>query len=316
MENPLISVLVPMYNVEKYVERCIKSIMNQTYTNLEIVLLDDSSKDKTYEIAKKFAEKDSRIKLLKKENEANISKTRNYLLEHFSGEYFVFVDSDDVIEPNYVEKLFTTLVSTGADIVSCHFFIQKIYMKFDKLFSTKFNYYSGEDIIPQMILNNNINFMLWNKIYKKELLGETKFSTNVKFGEDLIFLISYMKKCKTLVSIDDKLYHYMLRSGSEIHQHFSEKHKTFIRELAQIAETEEDENISSAIKAWLSFSSVGFCFFAKLNKKKDDETIKKLKSYANLYKSNLFNNKKTLKRYKIIETIGLATWCKMGKSDN
>ena len=86
-----------MYNTEKTIKRCIKSITNQTYKNLEIVLLDDGSKDNTYNIAKTFADKDDRIKLLHKENEKNLSKTRNYLLKNYTGDYVVWVDSDDVV---------------------------------------------------------------------------------------------------------------------------------------------------------------------------------------------------------------------------
>ena len=105
IENaPLISVLVPMYNTQKTIKRCINSIIKQTYTNLEIVLLDDGSVDNTYNIAKTFADVDKRIKLLTKPNEKNLAKTRNYLLENYTGDYIVWVDSDDVLHKKYVEK--------------------------------------------------------------------------------------------------------------------------------------------------------------------------------------------------------------------
>ena len=309
-DEPLISVLVPMYNVEKYVARCIKSIVEQTYTNLEIVLLDDGSKDKTYEIAEEFAKNDKRIKLITKQNEANISLTRNYLLKHFSGEYFMFVDSDDIVDPKYVEKLYTAMEVTGADIVSCKFSVQKFFFPNIDKQKSKHTFYYDKEIIPQMILNNEIGFVLWNKIYKKTLLNDTTFSPNVRFGEDLIFLIKYLKNCKSLVTIDDKLYHYMLRTGSEIHQKYSSKHASFIKELVNIAENETDEEIASAIKAWISFSSVGFCFLAKFNKEKNKDDICRLSYFANLYKSNLLSDKRAKGGYKIIEKIGLATWCK------
>lgn len=308
--EPLISVLVPMYNVEKYIAKCIESILNQTYKNLEIVLLDDSSKDRTYEIAENFAKQDNRIKLLQKKNEANISLTRNFLLKNFSGEYVVFVDSDDIIDQTYIEKLFVTMDVTKADIVSCKFSVQKFYFPNINKIKSKHTFYYNKEIIPQMILNDDINFVLWNKIYKAELLKDIEFSSNVKFGEDLIFLIKYLKKCTSLVAIEDKLYHYMLRNGSQIHQKYSEKHASFIKELIKIAENEKDDNIASAIKAWISFSSVGLCLLAKLNRRENKNDIFRLSYFANLYKDELLNNKKTLKRYKLIEKIGLATWCK------
>ena len=102
----------------------------------------------------------------------------------------------------------------------------------------------------------------------------------------------------------------MLRSGSLIHQKYSEKHTSFINELVKFVDNEENQIISDTIKAWISFSCIGFCFMAKMHKKENREQIKNLTYYAHLYKNNLLKNKLAFKRYKFIGRIGLKTWCK------
>ena len=311
--EPLISVLVPMYNVEDYITRCVNSITSQTYKNLEIVLLDDGSKDGTYKVAQELAKKDKRIKLLQKPNEANISKTRNYLLDHFSGKYFVFVDSDDMIKPNYVEKLYSTMVATGADVVCCRSHMQKKHHEKKMQKKSKIKVFQGDEIVPHMILNRGIRIVLWNKIYKTSMLKDIRFRTDVRFGEDVIFEIDFLRHCKTVVTINDRLYYYTLRPGSEIHQKYCEKNETFIDMLAKMADEEKDENIENAIRAWLCFSSVGFAFLARHDKKKNAESIKKLKILGHLNKKCLLKHKKSLWWQRLIVRLGFLTWCRKPK---
>lgn len=116
--KPLVSVIVPIYKVEPYLERCIHSIISQTYQNLEIILVDDGSPDKCGEICESFAQSDSRIKVYHKEN-GGLSDARNFGVEHASGEYIAFIDSDDYIAPNYIDYLFTLLKKYNADISAC-----------------------------------------------------------------------------------------------------------------------------------------------------------------------------------------------------
>lgn len=116
--NPLISIIVPVYNVEPYLERCVCSIVSQTYNNLEIILVDDGSPDKCSEICEKFAQSDSRIRVYHKEN-GGLSDARNFGVERASGEYIAFIDSDDYIAPNYIEYLLTLLKKYNADISAC-----------------------------------------------------------------------------------------------------------------------------------------------------------------------------------------------------
>ena len=119
MEKPLISVVVPVYNVEKYLEQCVNSIINQTYDNLEIILVNDGSKDKSPYLCDELAKKDSRISVIHKEN-GGPAETRNVGTEKASGEYIAFVDSDDWIHPKYIEILYNNLKENNAEISICN----------------------------------------------------------------------------------------------------------------------------------------------------------------------------------------------------
>ena len=116
---PLISVLIPVYNAELFLVECLDGILSQTYPNLEIICLDDASTDGSFRLLTDYAAKDPRIKLIKQEQHHGIAVARNTLLRHISGEYFAFVDADDLIDPAYVEHLYQTASRTGADITRC-----------------------------------------------------------------------------------------------------------------------------------------------------------------------------------------------------
>ena len=165
MENKLISVLIPMYNSEKYILECISSIQSQTYNNFEIIVVDDGSSDNSNEIVRNLAINDSRIKLFKKENEKSLSIARNYLLSKISGEYFIFVDSDDVVSPLFLELLMKCSNETNSDISCCNFTIRnKGFSKSKKL--KKLYSYNRKEALLEMILGKDGHFMVWNKLIK------------------------------------------------------------------------------------------------------------------------------------------------------
>ena len=122
--EPLLSIIVPIYNVEQYLERCIESIINQTYKNLEIILVDDGSKDNSGTIADTYASKDNRIKVIHKEN-GGLSDARNHGLDQSKGKYIMFIDSDDFIDSSMCEILFETAEKYFSDIVSCNYYIYR-----------------------------------------------------------------------------------------------------------------------------------------------------------------------------------------------
>lgn len=307
---PLISILVPMYNTEKTIKRCIQSVLKQTYTNIEIVLLDDGSVDNTYNIAKSLADTDSRIKLLQKPNEKNLSKTRNYLLDNYSGQYVMWLDSDDVLHKKYVERLYSTLIKTNADLAICGFSLQFANLPLIQPLIRRTKIFTGRDIYANIMLNQNIGFSLWNKIFKRELIDNIKFDENVYFGEDFVFVLNYIKKVKSIAFTNSKLYKYIVRPGSETTKKFSHKKMSFVYYLEDLLSKETNEDIKSNISAWLSITGNLLLFTAKRSKYDNIEDINKLYEIIEKYKEAYKSNKNVRLLHRFIMWLGKRTWAR------
>lgn len=214
----LISVIVPVYNVEKYIKQCVESICAQTYKNLEIILINDGSKDNSGAICDTLAEKDSRIYVIHKEN-GGVSAARNAGLDYAHGEYIAFIDGDDYIEPTMYEKL-EEKMKEETDIVFGYF--QREYPDGGISYYTD-NYeekylHRPWDIRPMLCggvtLNGEkievINCGIWRNLFKKANIEklDLRFDTRIKMGEDRIFLIQYLNKCNKAALIKEALYHY------------------------------------------------------------------------------------------------------------
>ncbi len=179
--NPLISVIVPVYNVEKYLDRCVESIVTQTYKNLEIILVDDGSRDNSGIICDNWAKKDSRIKVYHKQN-SGAGDTRNYGVEKAIGKYIAFVDSDDVIAENYFEVLYNNLLQNSADISCCDYFefeenTVPVFEANESAISTEI--LTGYNACKKMI-DSTVTIVLVSpccKIYKAELVRNNPFLT-------------------------------------------------------------------------------------------------------------------------------------------
>ena len=204
----LISVIVPIYNSEKYLDNTIKSIINQTYKNLEIILVDDGSTDKSYEICKKYQKKDNRIKLFHQKNKG-VSSARNKGIENSNGEYITFIDSDDLIDKRMYEKLFTAF-DNNIDYVFCDYKIKKNMVNNSNKILDMTIY---DKIYKSFPYDGGANWCLYRKkIIKKYNI---KFRENLFFAEDLDFLISYLIRCKKNIKyVDEKLYYYVNNSDS------------------------------------------------------------------------------------------------------
>ncbi len=298
-KTPLISVLIPVYNAEKYVERCVKSVLKQTYPNFEVVIVDDGSTDTSYEILQKLAQTDSRIKLFKKENEKNISKTRNFLLKHKSGKYFCFVDSDDEIKRTFIEDLFNSLTKNNADMSSCEFRPQLFAVPILKLITTKKCCYARNYAISEMILGKGIHFVVWNKLYKSDIAENVQFDEDSTFGEDFIFNFEYVKNCKRVSYFNKPLYKYILHSNSMIHEKLSEKQLSFVNALLKLEESEKDEELKKVVEAWLAFTCAYYLFLSKKNKNISEQTKQMLANNVLRNEQILLNNARTRKLYKI-----------------
>ena len=223
MENKVIDILVPVYNGESYIARCLNSLMEQTYKNLRIVIADDGSTDKTAEIIKSYMEKYSNIEYFYKENEKSISKTRNFLLSKIKSTLFTFFDSDDYAEPNYIEELYNIMISTNADISLCgksrhnenkHVDLSK------QNKDSKLIFMNRNECIAEMLSSNLFNGTVYCKLFRTSILGDADFDENIHYGEDLDFCFKIMLNANSFVLSTKKLYHYLIRKNSIVTSKF------------------------------------------------------------------------------------------------
>ncbi len=203
----MISIVVPVYKSEKTLGKCLESLMCQTFSEIEIICIIDGSPDKCGEICDEYALKDSRIKVIKREN-GGVSSARNRGIEEAHGEYLMFVDSDDTVESTYCEKMWQAHVETDADLILCgfhHWYVGRDVVKVPSnpgIYDTKDYKADFLKLYQEGFLN-----MPWNKLFKKELAG--RFDTSLSLGEDLLFNMDYLEQCSKVAVIADALIHYI-----------------------------------------------------------------------------------------------------------
>lgn len=212
MENELISVIVPIYNMEKYLNKCVDSILNQTYSNMEILLIDDGSTDLSPKICDEYMKTDSRIKVFHKKN-GGLSDAKNFGIKKASGKYVAFVDSDDWIENNMYENMYYKLKDTKSNIVVCGRYIE--YENGEKK-----EWYNKNEIIMNkeqslIYLNSFYNFDMssCDKLYEKSLFDNIEFPYGKKC-EDAYTTYLLFNKADRVTYIPKCFYHYFQRSGS------------------------------------------------------------------------------------------------------
>lgn len=207
----LVSVIIPIYNVSDYLERCVNSVVNQTYHNLEIILVDDGSTDRSGEICDLFAERDKRINVIHKEN-GGLSSARNAGLEKASGDFIAFIDSDDWIEPDTYEYMLSLIMKYGVDIADIE--CQYAYSEHDiiKMAKEHIEVYRGRDVLWNYFdrglrLQNSAPYSVWRKMYKRKLLKSKSFPEG-KNSEDLLFNYEVLKAADSIAVSSSVKYHY------------------------------------------------------------------------------------------------------------
>lgn len=211
-EKALISIIIPVYKVEKYLEKCIQSVINQTYENLQIILVDDGSPDNCGKICDECAKKDHRIEVIHKSN-GGLSDARNKGLEIAKGEYIGFVDSDDYIEADMYEVLYNLLKQYNADVSICNFYTVSQGKISIKNADNGINEYNRIEILKEILLDKNIQSYAWNKLYKKELFDEIKYPIGKKY-EDIGTTFFLLEKCNKVVVTGKSEYYYINRQDS------------------------------------------------------------------------------------------------------
>lgn len=216
----LISVIVPIYKVKEYLERCIESIVNQTYQNLEIILVDDGSPDSCPVLCDNWKKKDDRIKVIHKKN-GGLSDARNEGMKIATGDYISFVDSDDWIGKEMYHCMVQALENYDADICECN------YLKTDKMQHTEEMIENNFQLLDNMealekLLKEEVAPVVWNKIYKREIMIDLFFKVG-KYNEDEFWTYLALDQAEKIVKIDTVLYYYFYREDSIIHETYSIK---------------------------------------------------------------------------------------------
>ena len=206
---PTISIIVPVYNVEQYLEQCVQSLLDQTYTDIEILLMEDGSTDDSPEICDSFAEKDRRVKAFHLEH-GGISAARNRGIENASGDYLMFTDGDDWVEPDFCKVPMETAVREKADIVMFGFYREgrtcEMYSRPD---------HRGEVPYAErfVIFEDLASAYAWNKLYRRELFEDVRFPEGYTY-EDIPVAYRILHASGKFIYLDDMLYHYRTREGS------------------------------------------------------------------------------------------------------
>lgn len=218
MENKKVSIIVPVYNVELYIEDCLNSLLNQTYSNYEIILINDGSTDNSIEICSKYSDK--KIKIFNQNNKG-VSIARNVGISLATGQYIMFVDADDMVFENYIENLITSIEETNTDMVVCGYTKEKTELVNKKNSQEiKGEIINANTMLENMMANNLQEGYLWNKIFKKSIINDNslEFKEGVNVWEDLYFVIEYLSKSNKIFAINEKLYYYRTREGSAVNR--------------------------------------------------------------------------------------------------
>lgn len=245
-EQPLISVIVPVYMAEKNLPACLDSLLAQTYQNFELLLVDDGSPDKCWGILQQYAARDARVRIFRKEN-GGVSSARNFGLRQAKGEYIGFVDSDDFVAPQYLEWMHRALQQTNTELAVCGYrkvpkeadpagiapAAEKPEIKTFLLAEYSFDYTQCEAA----------NQYVWRILYKRSLCKELYFDEQLFIGEDTFFFVQVLLQAKGLALVKAPLYFYRIWPESACQRPFTQKHYTAVETWSRIYEMTQETNL-------------------------------------------------------------------------
>lgn len=294
----LISVIVPVYKVEKYINKCVDSIINQTYTNLEIILVDDGSPDICGEICDDFFKKDKRIKVIHKEN-GGLSDARNAGIKIAKGKYITFIDSDDYIEPNYIEILYDSIIKNKTDIaISSH---KVIYEN-----GTLLNKATGEEavlepkeVLKRILYDDGIDLSTWAKLYNKELFDDIEFPKGRLF-EDAATTYKLIDRSNKISIISKSTYNYIIRNNSITNICFSTKKMDLITSTEEMCNYIKNKypDLEKAANRRLMYAYLSTISQLAMSKEKFPKEQKIMTDYIKNNRKDILRDKNVPKRDK------------------
>lgn len=214
----MVSVLIPAYNAEKTICRCLNSVLSQTFHDFEVIVVNDGSKDTTLSMIRGYSEKDARVKVIDQPNQG-VAAARNVALEHACGEYILYVDADDWIEPNMLERLLE--LSDDADIVFCGNDNADTPREKKEIDVVAIEYWDQHQQMLEFMKHRRMTGMLWNKLLRRSTTQGCRFNEKTGYGEDAEFLWQVLKKSNKMIVTNETLYHHTLEETSISHHSFS-----------------------------------------------------------------------------------------------
>lgn len=279
MKTALISVIVPVYNVAQYLEKSIASIQQQTYQNLEIILVDDGATDESSHLCEQIAEQDERVLVYHKENEG-LSQARNDGLKQAHGDYVIFIDSDDYIHPEMITNLYQQLVKEDADVSSCG--VMNIYANSESPQTENQDDYficDTETFLREYLIGEKIPGTICNKLIKKEIVAQLTFPKGLIY-EDAYYHFDLIKVAKKYVVNTKPYYYYFHRGDSITTKTYAEKDLAYI-DIYQKFYTEVVKEYPNLTE--VAFFRLAYAHFFILDKMLLDDNFKEFKDYPRIY---------------------------------
>lgn len=302
----IVSIIVPIYNNERFIGKCLDTLIKQTYEDLEILVINDGSSDKSLDIIQEYAQLDQRIKVYTQRNSGQ-SIARNYGLSIAKGKYIVFCDSDDTVEETYIEKMIEKLILLDVDILTCGY--KEIY-RHGEINLNDF-YYGKSNIEKEEFIQNvfkGLGGVLWGKIFKNDIISKhnIKMNPNIYICEDMIFVLEYAMCCNKFGAIEDILYNYSRFNQNSISLNLTLNHYNNITlameevEKILLGNSYNSKLINSILKKRIESITIEFLItqndkkykYSTADKIKNTEIIIKNK-YLIKYKNELASSKKT-----------------------
>lgn len=281
-----VSVIIPVYNVEKYLSKCLDSVLSQTYPHIEVILINDGSKDNSLNICQAYAEKDERIRVIDKENEG-VSIARNTGIEAATGEFIAFIDPDDWVEPEAYESMIAQLKKWDADICLCNFYRDTKRRSQPKRFDFEEEILVDDEII-ELLVNDMIGMgdllpkysyimgSVWRGVYKRSFLEtyNLRFTPKVTIMEDLVFMVQTLLKCHRVAIDHGVRYHYVQHASSTIHSYNEKMWEDLLVVYRLLEESIREADLEEKMRNRLDYRYIGMIFAAIKNEtfiKKDSD---------------------------------------------
>ena len=283
-DDKIISIIVPVYNVEEYLKECLESIYHQTYTNIEVILVNDGSTDASRDICERFCQKDSRFKLINQENQG-LSEARNVGVRASIGEYIFFVDSDDVVKVNILEILLS-FMAEDIDIVGCSYSHQKEELELQNKSNVVFQGDSNEAIFS-CINYGRVNSLAWAKLYRRRIVEAVPFLKGLLY-EDTYTGIVNLKYIRKMIVIDTIGYYYRLRSSSIMRKEFSKKNLDVFKICDSLYEEFKNDKMFAEISKLIFLIISQHVFYYEIRSTHEYHRIYQnyIEKYANIAKQS------------------------------